>query len=370
MAALPPASLAKGAAAPHTSLQGALMLHSRDRILTTHVGSLPRNDGADRPADPPRGRRGDRPKAMLGAEMDQRGARTRRGAGGGRHRHRQRRRAAAGRLPDLHPARMSGFGGESKRKVGKDFQEVPELIEMFLRRFPRRAKISNAPQAIAEVRYLDTKDHRGRDRPLQARCAAAAGASSPRRSLTAPSPGIVATTMMNAHYKSHEAYLMALARELRPEYRAIHEAGLILQIDAPDLAMERTMTFQDLSETEFLRVCELHVAAINKAHRGHSARPRAAALLLGQLGGPARPRHRARAHPADPLPGARRRAHHRVRQPAPSARIRGAARQPAAQGLAADPRRDRHHHQLRRAPRGRGAAASRRPWPWWATASA
>ena len=56
------------------------------------------------------------------------------------------------------PARMSGFGGESKRKVGKDFQEVPELIEMFLRRFPRRAKISNAPQAIGEVRYLDTKD--------------------------------------------------------------------------------------------------------------------------------------------------------------------------------------------------------------------
>ena len=61
---------------------------------------------------------------------------------------------------------------------------------------------------------------------------------------------------------------MALAREMRPEYLAIHEAGLILQIDAPDLAMERTMTFQDMSETEFLGVCELHMAAINTSIEG------------------------------------------------------------------------------------------------------
>ena len=224
------------------------------------------------------------------------------------------------------PARMSGFGGESKRKVGKDFQEVPELIEMFLRRFPRRAKISNAPQAIGEVRYLDTKDIEEEIARFKA-CAAAAGAPFAETFATAPSPGIVATTMMNAYYKSHEDYLMALAREMRPEYLAIHEAGLILQIDAPDLAMERTMTFQDMSEKEFLGVCELHMAAINKVDRGHPARSRAAALLLGQLGGPARARHRARADPSHPLPGARRRAHHRVRQPAPPARVRGAARQ-------------------------------------------
>jgi 5-methyltetrahydropteroyltriglutamate--homocysteine methyltransferase len=61
---------------------------------------------------------------------------------------------------------------------------------------------------------------------------------------------------------------MALAREMRPEYLAIHEAGLILQIDAPDLAMERTMTFQDQSEAQFVKTCELHVAAINKALEG------------------------------------------------------------------------------------------------------
>ena len=97
---------------------------------------------------------------------------------------------------------------------------------------------------------------------------AAAGKPFAETFITAPSPGIVATTMMNAYYKSHEDYLMALAREMRPEYLAIHEAGLILQIDAPDLAMERTMTFQDLSEDEFLGVCELHMAAINKSLEG------------------------------------------------------------------------------------------------------
>jgi 5-methyltetrahydropteroyltriglutamate--homocysteine methyltransferase len=165
------------------------------------------------------------------------------------------------------PARMSGFGGESKRKVGKDFQEVPELIEMFLRRFPKRSKISNAPQAVAEVRYLDTKDIEDELARFN-RCAGAVKPGFAEAFATAPSPGIVATTMMNAHYESHEAYLAALARELRPEYLAIHKAGLVLQIDAPDLAMERTMTFQDLSEGEFVKVCERHMAAINAALEG------------------------------------------------------------------------------------------------------
>ena len=242
------------------------MLHSRDRILTTHVGSLPRNDTltdlligreAGKAIDP----------AVLAAEMDHAvrdtvAAQVQAGIDIGNDGEQQR----VG-FQTYIPERMSGFGGESKRKIGKDFQEVPELLEMFARRFPRRAKISNAPQAVAEVHYRDTKDLEDEIARFQ-RGMAAAGKPFAETFLTAPSPGIVATTMMNAYYKSHEDYLMALARELRPEYRAIHEAGLVLQIDAPDLAMERTMTFQDLSEPEFLRVCELHVAAINTALEG------------------------------------------------------------------------------------------------------
>jgi 5-methyltetrahydropteroyltriglutamate--homocysteine methyltransferase len=242
------------------------MLQSRDRILSTHVGSLPRNETltdllirreAGEAIDP----------KLMSAEMDRAvretvAAQVAAGIDIGNDGEQQR----VG-FQTYIPARMSGFGGESKRKVGKDFQEVPELIEQFLRRFPKRSKISNAPQAIGEVRYLDTKDIKEE----LARFNSFAGGSRPAFAeafATAPSPGIVATTMMNAYYASHEDYLMTLAREMRPEYLAIHEAGLILQIDAPDLAMERTMTFQDQTDAEFVKTCELHMAAINKAVEG------------------------------------------------------------------------------------------------------
>jgi 5-methyltetrahydropteroyltriglutamate--homocysteine methyltransferase len=240
------------------------MLHSRDRILTTHVGSLPRNEVLTDLLI--RREAGEAIEAKtMAAEMDKAVRSTveaQVGAGIDIGNDGEQQRVG---FQTYIPARMSGFGGESKRKVGKDFQEVPELIDMFLRRFPKRSKISNAPQAVAEVRYLDTKDIKDEIARFK-RCAA--GAPFVETFATAPSPGIVATTMMNAYYKIHEDYLMALAREMRPEYLAIHEAGLVLQIDAPDLAMERTMTFQDLSEAEFLKVCELHMAAINKAIEG------------------------------------------------------------------------------------------------------
>src|SRR5260370_17138019 len=83
--------------------------------------------------------------------------------------------------------------------------------------------------------------------------------------MTAPSPGIVATTLMNAHYDSHEAYVNALATELRKEYMAIHEAGILLQVDAPDLAMERVMNFQDETDEGFVKICEMHLAPLTKA---------------------------------------------------------------------------------------------------------
>jgi 5-methyltetrahydropteroyltriglutamate--homocysteine methyltransferase len=242
------------------------MIHSRDRILTTHVGSLPRNDVlTDLLISREAGASVDR--VALAAEMDSAvstvvEAQSKAGIDIGNDGEQQR----VG-FQTYIPERMSGFGGASKRKIGKDFQEVPELVAMFARRFTKRAKISNAPQAIAEVRYRDTKDIEAEIGRFK-RGVAAAGSPFPEIFMTAPSPGIVATTMMNAHYASHEAYLMALARELRPEYQAIHAAGLILQIDAPDLAMERTMAFQDQSEAEFVKTCELHVAAINACLEG------------------------------------------------------------------------------------------------------
>jgi 5-methyltetrahydropteroyltriglutamate--homocysteine methyltransferase len=240
------------------------MLTSRDRILTTHVGSLPRNDRlTDMLIRREAAEAIDR--ALLASEMDSAVS------------HVVARQKAAGidigndgeqqrvGFQTYVPERMSGFAGESKRKVGRDFAETPELVEQFLRRFPRRGKISNAPQAQAEVKYHDLTQIQGEIARFR-RCAPQGTFA--EAFATAPSPGIVATTLQNVFYDSHERYLDALARELRHEYEAIHAAGLILQIDAPDLAMERTMTFQDLSDADFVKVCERHLQAINTAVAG------------------------------------------------------------------------------------------------------
>ncbi len=240
------------------------MLLSRDRILTTHVGSLPRNqrltdllirreDGEAIDATALAGEFDRSVTEIVRHQVDA-------GIDVGNDGEQQR----VG-FQTYIPERMAGFGGVSKRKIARDYAETPELIAMFLQRFPHRAKITNTPQAIAELKYTDTSqidDEIARFKRCVPRDAFA------ETFMTAPSPGIVATTMVNAFYDSHEAYLMTIARELRTEYRAIHDAGLILQIDAPDLAMERTMTFQDLPESEFLKVAEIHVAAINAALDG------------------------------------------------------------------------------------------------------
>jgi 5-methyltetrahydropteroyltriglutamate--homocysteine methyltransferase len=239
------------------------MMFSRDRILTTHVGSLPRNDTitdllirreAGEAIDP-KTMSEELDRAVAGVVQKQKEAGIDSGNDG------EQQRVA---FQTYMAARMSGYGGESKRRVGKDFVEHPDLVATFGRRFVHRAKISNAPQAVGEVKYTDMA-------PIKAEIARfkkQAGGAFTEQFMTAPSPGIVATTLMNAYYDSHEAYLDALAREIGKEYRAIHEAGMILQVDAPDLAMERVMMFQDQSDEEFVKTCELHLAAINKATEG------------------------------------------------------------------------------------------------------
>ena len=239
------------------------MMFSRDRILTTHVGSLPRNDTitdllirreAGETIDPKK-MSDELDRAVADVVQKQKESGIDSGNDG------EQQRVA---FQTYMAARMTGYGGESKRRVGKDFVEHPDLVATFGRRFVHRAKISNAPQAIGDVKYTDM----GPIKDEIARFKKHAGGAFTEQFMTAPSPGIVATTLMNAYYDSHEAYLDALAREIGKEYRAIHEAGLILQVDAPDLAMERVMMFQDQSDEEFVKTCELHLAAINKACEG------------------------------------------------------------------------------------------------------
>src|SRR4051812_44559892 len=133
------------------------------------------------------------------------------------------------------PQRMSGFGGVSKRRRGREFEEFPELIEQLKRRFPHVSKQQNAPEAQSELKYLDIKPLKHEIARFKRIAQEAAIGKFAEQFMTAPSPGIISTTMLNAHYDSHDAYLEAIAREMKNEYQAIARAGLTLQIDAPDL---------------------------------------------------------------------------------------------------------------------------------------
>ena len=99
---------------------------------------------------------------------------------------------------------MSGFAGESKRRRGRDYEEFPELSKILLRRFPKRSRMQNAPEAQSELHYLDTAaiqtGNRAPERLRESSCMRFANAF-----MTAPSPGIISTTMLNAYYDSQEA---------------------------------------------------------------------------------------------------------------------------------------------------------------------
>ncbi len=239
------------------------MIFSRDRILTTHVGSLPRNDKlsdllvrreAGEPFD----------EAEMEVEMDK------------AVRHVVDKQAKAGidigndgeqqrvGFQTYVPARMSGFGGVSKRRRGREFEEFPELVASLIRRFPQVSKQQNAPECQSELKYLDIK-------PLEneiARFKKIAQGKFAEAFMTAPSPGIISSTMLDAYYGSQDKYLTAISREMKNEYQAIHKAGLILQIDAPDLAMDRVMMYRDLDDAGFVKAVERHVRAINEGIAG------------------------------------------------------------------------------------------------------
>ncbi|HEX3708959.1 MAG TPA: cobalamin-independent methionine synthase II family protein [Pseudolabrys sp.] len=239
------------------------MILSRDRILTTHVGSLPRNEKlSDLLVRQEAGETFD--AADMATEMDKAVA------------HVVEKQAAAGidigndgeqqrvGFQTYVPQRMSGFAGVSKRRRGKEFEEFPELVASLMRRFPHVSRQQNAPECQAELKYLDLK-------PIEneiARFKKMSQGKFAEQFMTAPSPGIVSTTMLDAFYGSQDKYLTAISREMKNEYHAIHKAGLLLQIDAPDLAMDRTMMYRDLDDAGFVKAVERHVRAINDGIAG------------------------------------------------------------------------------------------------------
>ena len=88
-----------------------------------------------------------------------------------------------------------------------------------------------------------------------------------RAFMNAASPGVISLFLQNQHYKTREAYLAALADVMRVEYETIVAAGIDLQLDCPDLALSRHMLFADLSDEEFVKIANMHVEALNHALR-------------------------------------------------------------------------------------------------------
>jgi 5-methyltetrahydropteroyltriglutamate--homocysteine methyltransferase len=162
--------------------------------------------------------------------------------------------------------RMSGFGGNWERPMLQDVAHYPDFQQQRQALATGRAAISNfrPPKAIGEVHYLDARAVHDECESFQAAMDAASG-TFVEPFMTAPSPGIVASAMRNEHYANDNDYLTALAKALRIEYEAIVEHGFILQLDCPDLALERHITYQDRPVSDFVAFIERVVDAINGA---------------------------------------------------------------------------------------------------------
>jgi 5-methyltetrahydropteroyltriglutamate--homocysteine methyltransferase len=242
------------------------MQRSENRILTTHCGSLPRPQALTalyvRRA---RGEAIDTDELVRAGKTAVAEVVTRQIAAGIDIPNNGEQQREAFFLYVRH--RMSGFGGGWTRKVFADATRYPAFMAWKAAHDAVSESISNVggvPEAIGEVRYLDHA-------PLEAECAdcrAALDGMSGRfvePFMTAPSPGIVAAAMRNRWYATEDAYLIALAAALQVEYETIVSHGFVLQIDAPDLAMERHISYQDRPLAEFVDFVERVVSAINRA---------------------------------------------------------------------------------------------------------
>ncbi|MGE3536439.1 MAG: methionine synthase [Candidatus Tectimicrobiota bacterium] len=239
------------------------MQQSDTRILTTHVGSLPRP-----PALTELFLRQERGETVDTAALEQ---------------HIEAATAAAvqqqlevgidigndGEQPRVAfhtyvAQRMRGFGGAWTRRTRRDITEFPDFAALTQARLQSSGRRLEMPQAIAEVVYTDLGAAE-QECALYKRCLAAQSRPFVESFMTAAAPGIIATAMGNAYYDSHERYVFALARQMQKEYELIHAEGFLLQLDCPDLAMERAMMFQDAPLARFQEVVEMHIAALNLA---------------------------------------------------------------------------------------------------------
>ena len=162
--------------------------------------------------------------------------------------------------------RIGGFGrGDGpRRQLPMDAKAFPVWFELLGKSGRRRISPYGLPQATGPLVYEDSSGIDGECRGFRNALSNAKNGFTDIF-MTAVSPGFAATAMVNLYYDRFEDYVFALARALKHEYERIVEHGFILQIDSPDLGMERAGFYQESSLSEFIEAMEMHVAALNEA---------------------------------------------------------------------------------------------------------
>jgi 5-methyltetrahydropteroyltriglutamate--homocysteine methyltransferase len=241
------------------------MHRSETRILTTHTGSLPRPEALVRLyVAKARGEAVDAQLAAAGRAALEESVRRQHDAGIDVGNNGEQQREA---FFLYVRSRMSGFGGHWTRPPRADVERYPAFKAALQRAQSGAVMIDSrehVPTATGDVRYLDRA-------AIDAECddfrAVLDRLGNPfvEPFVTAPSPGIVAAALRNDHYPSEDAYLAALGKALQVEYEAIVDHGFLLQLDCPDLAMERHFSYQDKPLGDFLGFVDRVVATINQA---------------------------------------------------------------------------------------------------------
>ncbi|MFZ0007740.1 MAG: cobalamin-independent methionine synthase II family protein [Steroidobacteraceae bacterium] len=256
------------------------MRDAKHRILTTHVGSLPRSEAVTEVLFA-RERGEARDEARDDAVIAQAVAEVvRRQVGVGID------VVSDGEMSKISYAtyiaeRFAGFAGDTPRQPGQDLVEFPGLLKKLADRGSTARY--RRPRCIGEIRVKNLAPLHADLRHIKA---ATAEATPTAAFMNAASPGVVALFQPNDFYHSQDEYLTALAEALRVEYEAIAQAGIILQIDAPDLAMGRHTMYRDRSLEEFEALAARHIEVLNHALRNVPAERARMHVCWGNYEGP------------------------------------------------------------------------------------
>jgi len=177
--------------------------------------------------------------------------------------------------------RITGFEGDSPRRAPEDLEMFPSFLE-------RLAKTGGTPTYSRPqcVGPIEVKDAQPCQKDVDNFRAAVDAHNPVEGFMNAASPGVIALFQPNQHYPDHESYLYALAEAMRSEYEAIVAAGFVLQLDSPDLGLGRHMMFKGQPDEEYERLANHHVEALNHAVRNIPADKMRMHICWGNYEGP------------------------------------------------------------------------------------